>query len=329
MNGDKVVVNFPNPGKYGRVLQDPVEALVKPADYCTQIPPAQSLPTFEPDHQTTVSDGSNISSASSATAAPTDLTPPVEDGKSTVDETSQVTSTAASVPTITPISQENPPTDTPNSPSDSTTTTAMDMPTNMPIDGPTTTMPSLTKAPPPVSVPIFSTTISESTSIDLANPVGSQGTNVPIPGPNTTMASLTKTPPPMTIPTTLTTTISTSTSTDLLPPPGPPPATIPKPNSHAVACATHGALVCLDDAGRTFGLCNWGWATPQEVAEGTECKGGEIVKRREMVGGDGDDGVHGFIGIVREGAGENGMRRVVQDERGVPRVVMDDEPVWE
>jgi hypothetical protein len=66
-SADNVVVNFPNPGKYGRVLEPPVEPATKPADYCTQIPPPSKIPTFLPDppvHQ----DGGN-NTAETATAA--------------------------------------------------------------------------------------------------------------------------------------------------------------------------------------------------------------------------------------------------------------------
>ena len=56
---------------------------------------------------------------------------------------------------------------------------------------------------------------------------------------------------------------------------GPRP-TVNKPNGQAVPCATHGELICLSEV--MFGLCNWGWAIPQPVAAGTECKEGRIVK---------------------------------------------------
>ncbi|KAK4144455.1 uncharacterized protein C8A04DRAFT_11515, partial [Dichotomopilus funicola] len=46
-HADNVVVNIPNPGKYGRIIQAPSEPANKPSDYCFQIPPAQSLPVFE------------------------------------------------------------------------------------------------------------------------------------------------------------------------------------------------------------------------------------------------------------------------------------------
>ncbi|KAK4193187.1 hypothetical protein QBC35DRAFT_527255 [Podospora australis] len=44
---DHIDVNIPNPGKYGRVLAHPRDPKVKPANYCTDIPPAEAVPTFE------------------------------------------------------------------------------------------------------------------------------------------------------------------------------------------------------------------------------------------------------------------------------------------
>jgi hypothetical protein len=184
-HADKVVLNFPNPGKYGLLLQNPIEPSNKPSGYCTQIPRASVLPVFEPGPQATVSGGSNSSPTTS-------------------DETSTSTSTATVMPT-----------------------------TNMPL------------------------------------PDGGNSTTVP-------RLTATTTPPSPTIPTTLTTTVSESTSTSLAPPMGPRPV-VSKPDDKAVACAVHGELVCLSDG--IFGLCNWGWAIPREVAAGTQCKDGKIVKR--------------------------------------------------
>jgi hypothetical protein len=330
-DGDKVVVNFPNPGKYGRVLQDPVEPANKPADYCTQIPPAQSLPTFEPDHQemptntmaqltttppvivipttftTTIFESSSIDLAPLALGQGTNI--PINGPRTTMPQLTK-TPPARTIPTtfsttISGVSSIN------------LTPLALGQGTNIPLpSGDDTTMPRLTTTPPVVVIPTTLSTISESTSIDLAPLALGQGTNIPIPGDTTiTVPQLTTTPPAIIIPTTLST-VSESTSIDL----SLPPLIFPKPNKHAVACPTHGALVCLGDAGRRFGVCNWGWATPQDVAEGTECRAGEIVKR----GG----GEHGFIGVVMgesEDGAEGEMRRVVQDENGVPRVVMDDD----
>ncbi|AEO70619.1 uncharacterized protein THITE_2029285, partial [Thermothielavioides terrestris NRRL 8126] len=46
-SADKVVLNFPKPGRYGRVLEHPLEPATKPSGYCSQIPPASSIPSFE------------------------------------------------------------------------------------------------------------------------------------------------------------------------------------------------------------------------------------------------------------------------------------------
>ena len=304
MDGDKVVVNFPNPGKYGRVLQDPIELADKPADYCTQIPPAQSLPIFEPDHEEMAM---NI---------------PI-DGPSTTIPQLTTTSPEVVIPTtlIATISESS---------SISLAPLALGQGANIPIDGPGTIVPLLTTTPPGRLTPtIFSTTIPESSSIIVLTTLAiGHGTTIPLPGgDDTTMPQLTTTPPAIVIPTTFSTTISSSSSIDLAPSGAVPNPLFPKPNNHAVACPTHGAVVCLDDTGSRFGVCNWGWATPQDVAEGTECKAGEIVKRGEHGGGE-----HGFIGVVMgesKGSGEGEMRRVVQDEDGVPRVVMDDGVGWE
>ncbi|KAH6854021.1 hypothetical protein B0I37DRAFT_388188 [Chaetomium sp. MPI-CAGE-AT-0009] len=196
---DSVVVNFPEPGKYGRVLQAPVEPSNKPSGYCSLIRPAQSLPTFESD-------------------------PPF---------------------TATPAKKDGPATTTPNPPVEDTST-PLGHSVNMPItDTATTTITVkfLTKSPPPIIIPTnVTTTISEFSTTGLGY------TTTPTPIPNPTPAA----------------------------------AIANKPNGKAVACASHGKLVCLDDG--TFGLCNWGWVTPQRVAAGTTCKEGKIVKRGEGEG---------------------------------------------
>jgi hypothetical protein len=48
-NLEAVVLNIPNPGRYGRVLQNPTDPSFKPANYCPQIPAASLIPTFDPD----------------------------------------------------------------------------------------------------------------------------------------------------------------------------------------------------------------------------------------------------------------------------------------
>ncbi|KAH6650480.1 hypothetical protein F5144DRAFT_625505 [Chaetomium tenue] len=198
---DNVVVNFPEPGKYGRILQDPVEPVKKPSGYCTQIPPAQSLPTFEPDPTLVATP------MGKAGLVTTILAPPAE------DTTSPVLGHSANDP-ITESAEA------------------------------TTAVPPLTRSPPPrIISSSVTTTIVQSSNIDL-------GVN----------------PTPATTPTPVPTPAAAGTG-----------AIAKRPNSKAVACPSHGSLVCLDD--NTFGLCDRGWVMPQRVAAGTECKEGKIVKR--------------------------------------------------
>ncbi|KAK0748462.1 hypothetical protein B0T21DRAFT_279736, partial [Apiosordaria backusii] len=46
-DGEPQILNIPNPGRYGRVIENPDEPNAKPKDYCSNIPPATALPTFE------------------------------------------------------------------------------------------------------------------------------------------------------------------------------------------------------------------------------------------------------------------------------------------
>ncbi|KAK3694461.1 hypothetical protein B0T22DRAFT_452555 [Podospora appendiculata] len=64
------VLNYPNPGKYGRILQPPTDPKVKPSDYCTQIPPASLVPTFTPDNRTIQSGGASSTPVPSANNTP-------------------------------------------------------------------------------------------------------------------------------------------------------------------------------------------------------------------------------------------------------------------
>ncbi|KAK0670991.1 hypothetical protein QBC41DRAFT_363566 [Cercophora samala] len=67
-NGESQVVNIPSPGRYGRIIEKPVDVKSKPSNYCSNIPPATALPTFEPNPQTSiVVDVQPSGSASSAT----------------------------------------------------------------------------------------------------------------------------------------------------------------------------------------------------------------------------------------------------------------------
>lgn len=66
-----------------------------------------------------------------------------------------------------------------------------------------------------------------------------------------------------------------------------PPAATPVPAPNAgyggglqgtkVACATDGELICI--GAQQFGICNFGYALPQDLAAGTACANGQIAKR--------------------------------------------------
>ncbi|KAK0730164.1 hypothetical protein B0H67DRAFT_474612, partial [Lasiosphaeris hirsuta] len=43
---EHLILNFPEPGAFGRIIENPVEAKAKPANYCSMIPGNSNLPTF-------------------------------------------------------------------------------------------------------------------------------------------------------------------------------------------------------------------------------------------------------------------------------------------
>ncbi|KAK4209450.1 hypothetical protein QBC37DRAFT_294553 [Rhypophila decipiens] len=47
--GQGQTVNYPNPGKYGRVLEPPTDPEAIPSDYCSDVPPASVIPKFVGD----------------------------------------------------------------------------------------------------------------------------------------------------------------------------------------------------------------------------------------------------------------------------------------
>ncbi|KAK4451349.1 hypothetical protein QBC34DRAFT_458189 [Podospora aff. communis PSN243] len=74
-SSDHVVLNYPNPGKYGRVIESPNDPQLKPSNYCSAIPPASVLPNFEPDSRTIQGTGTvlnpTIGTASAHQSTPT------------------------------------------------------------------------------------------------------------------------------------------------------------------------------------------------------------------------------------------------------------------
>ena len=267
---DKVVVNFPNPGKYGRVLQDPVEPATKPSGYCSNIPPAVSIPVFEDStNAATPTAASFQAGSSSSTSTPGYLT---------------------AIPT-TPAA---------NSSSSSSSTELVQAPlTNMPISSGNATGPRLSTptSPPSVVRPTnTSAIVTESTSIDLSFPPSPNATgpsslsaSTPTLFPNNTLSRIHTLLSPSPCLSELTSTLSANHTLSLihtLPPSlstteegggNPNPLMVSKPSDQAVPCPVHGDIVCLGEG--MFGVCNWGWAIPQPLAAGTECNEGRIGKR--------------------------------------------------
>lgn len=226
ISADKVVVNYPHPGKYGRVLQAPVGPVNKPSGYCSQIPPANLVPTFESDVQTTVSSGKT---------RPTEST-----------TSPSVRATSLDVQTTLSDGGKTRPTESTTTPS--VRATSLVMGTNMPTtDGAASSPAPHLRSTTPPSEPSFLTSHTPPSRTESAT------TNLGHDNP--------------------------ASPTDAI--------IIKKPFYDAIACTTHGEIVCLEK-GTMFGMCNWGWAVPQEVAAGTECQGGKIVKREAVGGGGGD-----------------------------------------
>lgn len=67
--GDRVVLNIPNPGIHGRILQPPGEPAYKPPNYCANIPPKNQPPVFiQNDPRTVQTQGMGMPSSSSTTS---------------------------------------------------------------------------------------------------------------------------------------------------------------------------------------------------------------------------------------------------------------------
>jgi hypothetical protein len=235
---DKIILNFPNPGLFGRVLQSPVEPATKPAGYCTQIPPASEVPTFLPDTMPPPPTSLMSSIPASTTTAMSDM--PV------VDSVLPPATTQ-----ITRITTPNP------------TTPATTMSEDDPIVDSILPPSPITDDPPPVTSPEVDSIMEPTTS---------------------TIVEV--------VTTTVTTTTVTTVTAGLAAPIGPGPVVAATPTSHppsfvadrpgdkAVACQVHGELLCFED-GKMWGICNWGWVVPQDVAAGTVCYWGRIVDATE------------------------------------------------
>ncbi|KAF2815845.1 uncharacterized protein BDZ99DRAFT_124546 [Mytilinidion resinicola] len=58
-------------------------------------------------------------------------------------------------------------------------------------------------------------------------------------------------------------------------------AAAPAASGSGVPCSTNGAIVCIGST--QFGVCNWGFAAPQDLAAGTTCSNGQIGTKKRVV----------------------------------------------
>ncbi|KAL2255676.1 hypothetical protein VTK26DRAFT_2903 [Humicola hyalothermophila] len=286
-SADKVVLNFPIPGKFGRVLQPPLEPAIKPANYCTQIPPASLVPTFlaDPSHADSSSSGSNTSTATTANSLTGSSSPP----------TASSTTSGSSVTVIAPVEESSSTEDSSISgPALATTLSA-------------TLFLSTTTASAPSSSSAFHTSITailNTTNVCTSTATATVTTTVtvlPVSAYTTTTVAACLPAPlgpgPVQLPKTTTTTTvtvitpaTTTGTTGILPSPSPSlsdgsdinTTTVvvgprPSDDDDAVPCDRLGKIVCLAGGSR-WGVCDqWGWAVPREAAQGTVCYWGRIV----------------------------------------------------
>ncbi|KAK3936101.1 hypothetical protein QBC46DRAFT_270289 [Diplogelasinospora grovesii] len=202
-SSDHMVLNYPDPGNYGRVLEAPSEPKVTPSDYCTNIPPASKVPKFEEDSRTIQGVSSTAAMTTLSTTTPSAAaTPPAGDSSAS------------------------------SSSSSSSSSSTVEMTTSITV---TTTVQS---------------SVTSSGSASAAGDSTSSGSSSSGGG-------------------------GAATPSDTNPVPTQ-AGTTPK----SVPCSTNGALICIDAA--TFGLCNWGYAIPQQVAPGTRCVDGQILGARDL-----------------------------------------------
>ncbi|KAL1843849.1 hypothetical protein VTJ49DRAFT_7200 [Mycothermus thermophilus] len=282
-NGDHVVVNFPNPGRYGRVLQNPVEPSVKPAGYCTQILPAKSIPTFETELV-----AANIASWGLLDQATPTYTLPY------FTPTTEVHSLGGDV---TPLAV-HPPRPVP--------TRARD-PNNPITDGEPYTIYHSFSLPDPSASIVTTITLSRinrpppdrrhgSLVSDVASASGIPTANMPIaadPRHGRPSRSFIR----ISVPATVTVTGIHDPTGFVLPNattpnyPGPTDAA-PNPRDDAIPCFMQGQYICFNQT--HAGHCNQGWAVPHPVANGTTCTNGKIIPRQKRRDDDVKDG-----GILR------------------------------
>ncbi|KAK0630270.1 hypothetical protein B0T17DRAFT_506755 [Bombardia bombarda] len=199
--GQSMIVNYPNPGKHGRILSPPTDPKEISPSYCSQIPPASNTPSFMADSRTIANTESAMPSNTVVPVPTASMGPSSDSGMGT--------KTIVTVTTTTTVTQ-----------------TA-----------------SMGSCPVVVTVTAMAMATANDSSTAVATSCGATSTAA--------NANLT--------------TVATSSG-----------ATPTATNDEKVPCQPDGAVICID--GGMWGLCDHGFAIPQQLAAGTTCVGGRISK---------------------------------------------------
>ncbi|KAL2271372.1 hypothetical protein VTJ83DRAFT_743 [Remersonia thermophila] len=267
---DPVVVNFPDPGRYGRVLQNPVEPSVKPASYCTQIPPAQSIPTFEVEPSVANIATPNPRGQATRTYTLPYLAPTTE----VAYQGGGVTSIAGSPVKPVPSKARDP-----NDPKTDGRPYTIDHSLSLPDPSAsivtTVTLSRINRPPPDRRHGAFVTDVASAPAI----PTGSQ----------LIAADLRRDRPTRNLmPTSVLTTDGATAVHDprgfvlvnvTAPSDDGPTDAIPRPQDDAIPCSMQGQYICFNQT--HAGHCNRGWAVPHPLANGTTCTDGKIARRQK------------------------------------------------
>jgi len=255
---EPVVLNYPNPGVNGRILDHPLEVDPKPTSYCQNIPAARDLPSFVSDSLTVQNPTETHFVSDSRTVQNPEETHFTHDSIVDTDSVSSAPTAASSSFTATSI--ETTITLNATGPRVSGSWTLAN--SNLKIS---TTEPSVT------SEPSNTTDMSSQTGYATV-PSGYFSTTGAVNASYSRVIS--PTPSPSSANTHwVTASVSHAPSNHTLGS-GTPSGT-PSISTGKVPCPVNGALVCIGE--NMWGLCDWGTATPQMVAPGTKCENGQIV----------------------------------------------------
>jgi hypothetical protein len=243
---EPVVLNYPNPGVNGRILDHPLEAAPKPSNYCQNIRAARDLPSFVSDSRT------------------------VQNPAETHVTHYRITDSASSTPTAT---------------SSSFTATSIETTITLNVTGPRVSGSwTLANSNIKISTTESSVTSEPSKTTDMSSQTGYA--TFPGGYFSTTAAgnaSYSRGISPTRSPSSANTGVVTASVSHVPGKHAPSnhtlgsgtPSGTPPISTGKVPCPVNGALVCIGES--MWGLCDWGTATPMMVAPGTKCENGQIV----------------------------------------------------